>query len=547
MTFLYILLFILILGLIILVHEFGHFVFAKRAGILCHEFSIGMGPALYKKKIGETVYTIRAIPIGGYVAAAGEDPNLAEIKTGQKVFLEIKNNMVEKIYFYRPLVSQTVEAYIVDFDLYGKDGNPLFIVYEHQGVEYRVGVKRDALYVFSEKHSQQIAPYDRCYESKPWFSRFLFVTMGAGFNFLLALVIFLIVYLISGVPTTEPVIHEPGFSYFESAAQRAGLRAGDRIVQMNGYDIHKWDDITAFMNDHYDGGPLVLVVERNGERFERTVYPNMVIGTIGLISDGNNLTDTVIGGIEPNSPADKAGLKIGDRIVKIKGIPVQNWQEIQIALYQTYYEPELQAFLNNQKRSLPFDFEYEMTVIRKNSGEEETIKISPLKIPIDYNELRKETDEVTARVKGLLGQSLIGISPRMERHLFRSIWAGITSTFNQITNVFRTVRLLVGNNNVGLSDLSGPVGIFDMTRTQAMSGALNLLFWVGFISANIGLVNLFPLPALDGGRLIFLLIEGIFRRPIDRKVEGYIHAVGFVLLMILFVYVTFNDIIRLRG
>src|SRR5690606_23536856 len=112
--------------------------------------------------------------------------------------------------------------------------------------------------------------------------------------------------------------------------------------------IHKWDDITAFMNDHYDGGPLVLVVERNGERFERTVYPNMVIGTIGLISDGNNLTDTVIGGIEPNSPADKAGLKIGDRIVKIKGIPVQNWQEIQIALYQTYYEPELQAFLNNQ-------------------------------------------------------------------------------------------------------------------------------------------------------------------------------------------------------
>lgn len=544
MTLYYIVIFILVLGLIILVHEFGHFIFAKRAGILCYEFSIGMGPALYKKKVGETVYAIRAIPIGGYVAAAGEDPEVSQIRTGQKVYLEINNNLVEKIFFKRPLVDNAIEAYIVDYDLYGKDGNPLFIVYESQGVEYRVGVKRDALYVFDEKNAQQIAPYDRCYESKPWLSRFLFVTMGAGFNFIFALLIFLTFYLITGVPTNEPIIDQPSGGYFSSAAEAANLQKGDRIIQIEDQAINEWSDITNFMNQ-YSGGPIVLKIERDGQQFERTVYPNMLIRTIGIISDGDTLNNTIIGGVQPNSPADKAGLQKGDRITKIKDVDVSDWREIQNVIYKEYYEPELLAFLNNETKDLSFNFDYKVTYVR--NGNEQTVEISPVKIPIDYESLKEHPDAILSGVKNVLGQYYIGISPRMERNLFSSIKEGFRETFYQVTSVFQTIQLLTGNNNVGVSDLSGPIGIFDMTRTQAMGGFMNLLFWVGFISANIGLVNLLPLPALDGGRLLFLLIEGITRRPVDRKVEGYVHTIGFILLMLLFVYVTFNDIIRLRG
>ena len=117
----YILIFILVLGVVILVHEFGHFVFAKRAGILCHEFSIGMGPALYKFKRGETVYAIRAIPIGGYVAMAGEDPEIDKLKKGQTVYLQFKNDHVSDIYLYRPSNISAKYAKIMEFDLYGKD------------------------------------------------------------------------------------------------------------------------------------------------------------------------------------------------------------------------------------------------------------------------------------------------------------------------------------------------------------------------------------------------------------------------------------------
>src|SRR5690554_4300464 len=98
----YIIIFVLVLGVVILVHEFGHFLFAKRAGILCHEFSIGMGPAIYKIKKGETVYAIRAIPIGGYVSMAGEDPETDKLKKGQTIYLQFKNNNVSDIYLYRP-------------------------------------------------------------------------------------------------------------------------------------------------------------------------------------------------------------------------------------------------------------------------------------------------------------------------------------------------------------------------------------------------------------------------------------------------------------
>jgi regulator of sigma E protease len=511
MTILFILIFMLVLGTVVLIHELGHFIFARRAGILCHEFSIGMGPALYKFKRGETVYAIRAIPIGGYVSAAGEDPELARIKTGQTVFLEMKHHVVQKIHFTRPSKVETIEGIVQNFDLYGKDNQSLFIVYEKDGSNHRVNVARDAMYVFSEGNEIQIAPYDRCYESKPWLNRFLFVVMGAGFNFILATFIFILLNFIQGIPTDEPVIQDPNHSY-TTPAMLAELQKGDRIVKLNDITISEWDDISNYMANSYTGGPLNITIDRNGQISTKTIHPLVTINTLGMVSNEFPHTGTTIGHISPNQNADKEGLKTGDTITKVNGVAVSDWYEIREE-FRKYYMGE----------------EISLTYMRGTS--EDTIQINTLK----------------ALEESVVSSYSIGISPMTEFKFFQSIGNGFRETFATVGQVIMTLDLLFFNDQVGVSDLSGPVGIFDMTRTYALGGFINLLWWVGFISANIGFVNLLPLPALDGGRLIFLIFEGITKKPVNRKVEGYIHTAGFLLFMLLFLYITFNDVIRLRG
>lgn len=504
----YILIFLLVLGVVVLIHELGHFLFARRAGILCHEFSIGMGPALFKFKKGETTYAIRAIPIGGYVSAAGEEPETSKIKKNQVVYLKIANNYVQKIYLNEPLDGDAVKVRIIDFDLYGKEGQPLYIQYEGDDGTHYVNVARDCMYVYGPDSQIQIAPYDRCYESKPWLSRFLFVSMGAGFNFILATVIFIVINLVTGIPTNEPVMVDP---ITETPAELAGFQEGDRIISLNGESINEWDDISNYMTE-FTGGEITVVIKRDGEEITRTITPLVTINTIGVRSNKDVLTDTVIGSVSYNSKADKEGLEEGDAIRKVNGVAVSNWTQIQ---------EEFSKYYLGQEISLTYT----------RDGIQKTINITTLKA--------LEPENVASHS--------IGISPVYEFKFFESITQGVKQTFQTIASVFQTLDLLFNEENVGVSDLSGPVGIYDMTKTFAMSGFISLLAWMAFISANIGFVNLLPLPALDGGRLIFLLIEGVTRKPVNRKVEGYIHMVGFILFMMLFLYITFNDVIRLGG
>lgn len=532
----YILIFVLVLGVVILVHEFGHFIFAKRAGILCHEFSIGMGPALYKFKKGETVYAIRAIPIGGYVSMAGEDPETDKIQKGQTVYLQLKNENVTDIYLYRPSNVNAKYAKVIEYDLYGKDGNKLFIQYEDKdGVNQFVYVNRDAVYHFSDTSKMQIAPYERCFESKPWLNRFLTVVAGAGFNFILAALIFIILNLISGVPVNKPII---GDIAHDSPAEMMGLEKGDKIISLKTLDyelnIEEWSDISTFMKKYTLEDEITVTVLRDGKEVEISLFPEIDIPTIG-IGSGKKIDGAKIGYIQPNSNAYKAGLQVGDVITEISGTTnddkntkdinesreisktnITSWEEI-VEVMQNFYLAE----------------EVSITVKRMENGKEtlKTFEIQTIKALEPSNVIRLS----------------MGIIQGSEFNFFKSIGNGIKDTGNVIGSVFQTLGLLFGDSNVGVGDLSGPVGIYDMTKTFAMAGFLSLLYWVAFISANIGFVNLLPLPALDGGRLIFLLIEAIVRRPINRKIEGYIHTVGFVLFMLLFLYVTFNDIIRIRG
>ncbi|NLG82127.1 MAG: hypothetical protein GX490_06390 [Bacilli bacterium] len=531
----YLLAFLFVLGLVIIVHEFGHFVFARRAGILCHEFSIGMGPVLFKIKKGETVYCIRAIPIGGYVSMAGEDPDIAKIKRNQRVYLKIQNNYVTDIYLYPDVKERLVQARVIDFDLYGKEGNDLYIHYENvDGESHYVKVKRDALYHFTKDNSQQIAPYDRCFESKRWLPRFLTVVMGAGFNFLLALVIFIVINLVTGAPRTEPII---GYVSPNSPAYNIGLQAGDKILtlQLEGeipVEIKKWDDISSVMR-RFSQGELTIKVLRDGQELTYTVIPEIYVATLGITST-RDLNNTIIGSVSANSNADKEGLQAGDEIIKISGTlnDDKNTDEVESGKLEiskaantltNWYD------LNNFLRRFYLAEKLEITVLR--NGEEKTFTVQTLKAIESAN----------------VSRAIVGITQDTNHNFFVAIGNGFKDTFSAIGSVFETLKLLVSDGNVGVGDLSGPVGIFDMTKTYAAAGFIALLSWLAFISANIGFVNLLPLPALDGGRIIFLFIEAIVRKPVDRKIEGIIHTVGFVLFMLLFVYVTFNDIIRIRG
>ncbi|MDE7101130.1 MAG: site-2 protease family protein, partial [Anaeroplasmataceae bacterium] len=191
--------FILILGVIIIIHEGGHFFFARRAGILCHEFSIGMGPAIYKKKFKETTFCIRAIPIGGYVSMAGEEITSDLVKVGNQIGLNILDGKVSEILTDESLEAQ-VQGEVVDIDLYGKDDMPLFITINDGLQDHYYEVLRDAYYVFKKGDKMQITPYDRSFESKTLLQRFLTLFAGPFMNFILALFIYLIINFIQGVP-----------------------------------------------------------------------------------------------------------------------------------------------------------------------------------------------------------------------------------------------------------------------------------------------------------------------------------------------------------
>ena len=240
--------FVLILGIIIMIHEGGHFFFAKRAGVLCHEFSLGMGPVIWKKKKGETTYSIRAIPVGGFVSMAGEETSSQLIKTGDKIGLNLdENNKVTEIVFDENMEA-SIRGEIVDADLYGKDGNALYINLNVGTLNQYYEVNRNAFYVFDKKKSLQITPYDRCFESKSLLDRFLSIFAGPFMNFVLAIFIYLIVSFASGVPNYDSNVIGSVTNGYNSYGI---LEEGDQIISIDGINVTSWDDLSNALDQRY--------------------------------------------------------------------------------------------------------------------------------------------------------------------------------------------------------------------------------------------------------------------------------------------------------
>lgn len=514
--------FIFTLGLIILVHEGGHFLFARRANILAREFAFGMGPILLKKKKGETLYSIRAFPIGGFCAIAGEEVEDDFLKDKTEVFLEVDNHVVKTIYLQEPSnKSNVLKMTLTKYDIFDE---------AQSGYLYLEGTIDEKLETFQvdpqalvndKKLEVQIAPYNRTIGSKSKRQRAMVMFGGPLMNFLLALIVFFIVALFTGFPVYET--GTIGEIAPDSPASIYELQENDQIVMLTSgnlsMDIFRWEDISLFFSvykEEYPGEEITIQYIRDEAVETTTITPRIFINTIGLENDFTS-SGLVVGNIQRESKVYQAGLRSGQIIEKIDGLDVTTWQEV----YQIF-----ENRLDGQEVS-----------IQTNEG---TYAVIPY------------TQEVLNAQKDAAGNSIsvvsivIGISSETEFRVFPSIGYAFRQTFQSGMMVVNTLQLLFSRNSgVGVGDLSGFVGIFSMTGKVASQGFVSLLSWVGMLSVNIGLLNLLPIPALDGGRLVFLGYEAITGKKPNQKLETAMITVTFFLLMGLIIFVTYSDIMRL--
>lgn len=403
---------ILVFGLLVSFHEFGHLVMAKRAGILCREFAIGMGPKLFSFVRGETRYTLRLLPIGGFVRMAGEDPEVIDIQAGQEVGLifnkvgQITRLILTDIRNYPEASVVSVEKADLEKDL---------TVIAHLGEEEVSYPVHPQAVLINKNQEIQIAPYDRQFGSKTVGQRAAAIFAGPFANFILAFVLLTILGLAYGVPMDKPIL---GKVISGGAASEAGLKEGDKVVSINGTIMNKWMDVVKTVSQSPEK-KVNFVIDRNGEQFQVQLTPKL----------------------------DKNLGKIG--------------------VYQPTSRSPVGAITYGAKTTYEFS-----------------------------------------------------------RIIYDSL-----------------VKLFTGK--VPMQELSGPVGIFNMTYKVAENGIALLLQWAAALSVNLGIVNLLPLPALDGGRLVFIGLEGLRGRPVDPQKESLVHLLGFALLMLLILVVTWNDIQKL--
>ncbi|MDY0211033.1 MAG: site-2 protease family protein [Acholeplasma sp.] len=525
-----ILAFVFSLGIIVALHELGHFFFAKRANILCHEYAVGMGPILWSKRKGETVYAIRAIPIGGFVSMAGEQIENALLSKGQTVGVNFEGDMVKEIIFDQ--AKKADKTIIVEsFDLYDKNNEGLFIEGTDEGVMRFYSVKKDAFYVLTEKKSIQVAPYSRSFESRSLWQRFLTIFGGPAMNFVLAFFIFIVVASIQGKPINSNKIDSV---IPNNPAYLSGIQAGDRVKSIDGVTISDWNGIGEALNTLIGKEEINVLVDRNGTELSILVNPRIDINAMGISNFyKQTINDEIIYGVKPSDSGAVVGSSFGiaSKVLKTDDV---------IIGVKYMFDESSRSYVINSWSDLADAIDKEVggdaviTIIRNGES-------NPIEVPLEIWEDGVLSSQGVAKIK-----TTLGISPDTKFDFGYAFISGFTGIGNSVNQVIAVIGLLFGGSDqISVSSLSGPVGIFNIVGQYAQQGFAAFLFFVGFLSVNIGVMNLLPIPALDGGRLVFLGIEAITRKPLNRKVENTANNVMFILLMALFVYVTFFDIMRL--
>ena len=568
--------FILILGTIIALHEAGHLFAAKKAGVLCYDYSIGFGPAIYKKKFGETQFSIRAVPVGGFVQMAGLISFDDDIKKEESIGLNLNQDDEITEIILDPNSEAMVRGKCTDLNLTGEHGEPLFVTIEVDGEPKQYAVASEATYIFEKNTRFGLAPYERTLDSKskPW--RIIVLAAGSTMNFILALVIYLVVSFGYGVPnkaSNEIGSLTSGYPAETAVAvedSNITLQAGDKITAVNGVKTNSWKEFSSSMDNVYKSYQTSVTIEvtRDDNKYTFVIDALTGFNSIGISNFGadnyqlTQIPNTTVYGLEigqvfsnyKNSDDEnyKNNIAAGDYIT---GIQIGNTAYDLTSAYDT-------ATFNTADNTYDygvlegwglFAF-YVDNFIGKGAP---TVKYQYYHktddgyVFVDYSEAKAVvpyTDEVLNSQSITKILHYIGVSCTTHRDFFGCIGQAFKMFGEDFTLIFRTLKLLLFPSDVrqvGVSNLSGVVGIFGQVKSYVNRGILPLLAFAAMLSVNIGIVNLLPIPALDGGKILFVIIEAITRRRIPKKVENIINLVFMGLLLILMLYVTVNDIMRI--
>lgn len=413
--------FILVFGILVVFHEFGHYYFAKKSGILVREFSVGFGPKIFAHRKGETTYTIRLLPLGGYVRMAGYEEE-SDIRPGMPVTvkLDAEGNVTVINTYSKKQLNDAVPLEVTNLDL----EKELFITGRQGGDPnniVRYPVNNDAIVIEQDGTMVQIAPIDRQFQSAPLSRRMLTNFAGPLNNIVLAIVAFILLAFIRG----------------------------------------------------------------------------------GVISD-----EPIAGEINPESPADIAGLEEGDLIQSIDGEEMDSWMEILLTIQE------------NPGEELALS-------VQKPDGGQETLTVVP----------------ETSTTNDGQEYGLIGVNAVIETSAWSKIRYGFTQTWTIISQIGAALASIF-TEGFSVDMFGGPVAIFATTEAVVETGMLSILNWLAVLSVNLGIINLLPVPALDGGKLLLNAVEGIRGKPLSEEKEGLITLIGVGLLFLLMVAVTWNDIQR---
>lgn len=533
--------FIFAIGIIILIHEAGHFYCAKKAGILCHEFSIGMGPVLWQKRKGETMISIRAIPIGGYVAMADSTVEQILINEGETIGINLEDGSVKEL-----VLDQNLDAdfrgVVKHIELLGVHGEGLEVTLEIDGEDKTYPILRDAFLVSSPKDRMQITPYDRSFDSKKISQRFITISAGVIMNFVLSIVLYLIISFVTGVPANTNIVGSVGEAYPSAKF----LSSGDIIKEVNGKEVTDWNSLGVIMEDVAMEGKTTITLKYIHDgvlKEENNCGVYLVLNSFGL---SNMQIDENASSYDKGAQVGNLGLKYGTG--KDKATPSDD----ETVLKNGDYITAIRIHGNS-----------EWTVINDWSDLISNLNAYTDVISIDYKfysqDKKKEIDSQTPIYSYsdalLSGQDIIklkayiGVSPEYHFDFWDCTKAGFKQFGESSLVIFSTLKELIAPSanirEVGLSDLSGVVGIFNLVSRTLSSGFLAYLSLIALLSVNIGIMNFLPIPALDGGRAVFLIYEAITHKKPNKKFETLLNNIVFILLLILFVFVTYNDILRL--
>jgi regulator of sigma E protease len=453
---------ILVFGLVIFVHEFGHFLAAKLVGVYTPRFSIGFGPALWRRRRGETEYVLAALPLGGYVRMASRHDEASAFLEGGSEEANSKS------------------AADPDFD-------------------------PNAMIPFGPKP----VPEHRWFESKPLWARMFILLAGVTMNFVLGFVVAVgLTYHFGSLVIPTRVVG--GVRPVNGQPLLAAIQPGDTILQVNDTRVSSWNDVFDAIGD---------------AEHAVSIRTNRATVAIPLDGVGSPSRDDVaqaldyqlpalIGDTVPGEPASRAGLLPGDSIIAINGVAIHSWNEMLLAVSRSAGKP--------------------LTMDVSRGGRQRTISVTPKPM--------EGPDPATGKrgTVGKIGAYSKDISVRRPVSFGQAVSGGAVVTWRMSTSIVGTVHDLIVRKR-SVKELGGPIAITRASVQAARNGWETLLSLIALLSINVAILNLLPIPILDGGQILINVLESAKGGPFSERTREYILRGGLFVIILLFVLVMFND------